>query len=750
MKPKNFLHASAPRTPAVRRPPLDLLVVCLLISAGILLLSLGKAFQLPGFMLLVAALSAGYGLMPGLYAALALAALSTWLSNPPASSLWVLSALGATALISGGVRKALQQQQKTSNQLAWLSCALQALLAANCREQLLTAIPRLLEPLGAQVGVWWLQHGELRLHHTSHPRETEALEQVAMQARTQGAAVYTQCGQPLHHCMAIPLYERNKVAAVISLKRRRAFGPQAQDYLEQLAQAASNRLTSIVEQAEAQVMHQLSISLVAADSVAALAERALSLLASALGVQHGIILQQQGSRMRILARFDGKQPPNDFWQAHMSDSQGLFWTVYRTGQPIFIEQLEQNPSIQSIAVHPMGLSNRPRARVLLGLAHPQPHPWLPCNQDLLAMASRSIGLALEGAITRQRLERLLELSHKAALEDSESLYQQVLTSAVELIPGAEAGSLLVRKGERFHFQAAVGYDLESLQGLSFSEQDHLKWYGHHPAGWYAGEPRILSSEQASIEERSASSSSGQASLVAHTRHIQSNLAVPVLYQGSVLALLNLDNFHDPQAFGSDSLEVARFFATPVAALLHQAHTRQSLAEAALSDALTGLANRRAFNKFFDEELARSRRYQQSFALLVLDLQGFKTINDRLGHAFGDEALVRVAQALRQTSRKSDGLFRLGGDEFAAILPRTTADRAMHVAQRYAKAVQAIHIEGVPLGVNIGLAVYPQDGSNKEDLLRLADQRMYAAKAQRVSILSQNSSISYKTLSLAIP
>ncbi len=352
------------------------------------------------------------------------------------------------------------------------------------------------------------------------------------------------------------------------------------------------------------------------------------------------------------------------------------------------------------------------------------------------MACRSIGLALEGAIARQRLERVLELSHKAALEDSESLYQQVLTSAVELIPGAEAGSLLVRQGERFHFQAVVGYDLESLQGLSFSEQDHLKWYGQHPAGWYAGEPRILSSEQASIQEHSASSSAGQA--VAHTRRIQSNLAVPVLYQGRVLALLNLDNFHDPQAFGSDSLEVARFFATPVAALLHQAHTRQSLAEAALSDPLTGLANRRAFNKFFDEELARSRRYQQSFALLVLDLQGFKAINDRLGHAFGDEALVRVAQALQKTSRKSDGLFRLGGDEFAAILPRTTADRAMHVAQRYAKAVQAIRIEGVPLGVNIGLAVYPQDGSSKEDLLRLADQRMYAAKAQRVSILSQNS------------
>lgn len=78
---------------------------------------------------------------------------------------------------------------------------------------------------------------------------------------------------------------------------------------------------------------------------------------------------------------------------------------------------------------------------------------------------------------------------------------------------------------------------------------------------------------------------------------------------------------------------------------------------------------------------------------MLDLQGFKTINDQLGHASGDEALVQVAQALQKTSRKSDGLFRLGGDEFAAILPRTTTDRAIHVARRYAKAIQAIRIGG---------------------------------------------------------
>lgn len=118
----------------------------------------------------------------------------------------------------------------------------------------------------------------------------------------------------------------------------------------------------------------------------------------------------------------------------------------------------------------------------------------------------------------------------------------------------------------------------------------------------------------------------------------------------------------------------------------------------------------------------------------MDLSGFKQINDRLGHAKGDEALVQVAQVLRASKRDGDTLFRWGGDEFAALLPHTDLAGAVAAAQRYAEAIEKIRIEDLELGVNIGVAAYPADAEDADMLLRQADERMYRAKRCGVSVL----------------
>jgi FOG: GGDEF domain len=217
--------------------------------------------------------------------------------------------------------------------------------------------------------------------------------------------------------------------------------------------------------------------------------------------------------------------------------------------------------------------------------------------------------------------------------------------------------------------------------------------------------------------------------------IQANLCLPIPYQGQVLAYLNLDNLHDPRAFGEDSLEAARFFATPLAALLHEARTRRLLEEAALTDPLTGLPNRRAFERLFLEELKRAERHGYPLSLAVLDLKGFKAINDRLDHAAGDLALLQVAQALSKERRNGDRVFRWGGDEFAALFPHTGKEGAIRAAFRYARAIEGICLEGLCLKVNIGLATYPEDGTTTDELLSAADTRMYQAKAQGLSVLA---------------
>lgn len=151
---------------------------------------------------------------------------------------------------------------------------------------------------------------------------------------------------------------------------------------------------------------------------------------------------------------------------------------------------------------------------------------------------------------------------------------------------------------------------------------------------------------------------------------------------------------------------------------------------AATDALTGLYNRRLFEEYFNKELNRSKRYGQQLALVMMDLHRFKEVNDKYGHLQGDQALQMAAAALRKTVRASDYAFRIGGDEFALLLPQCDAEQCRVLSRRlranYEAAVQGLKLD-VPLALDYGVAVYPEDGDQRESLLRLADQRLYELK-----------------------
>jgi diguanylate cyclase (GGDEF)-like protein len=149
----------------------------------------------------------------------------------------------------------------------------------------------------------------------------------------------------------------------------------------------------------------------------------------------------------------------------------------------------------------------------------------------------------------------------------------------------------------------------------------------------------------------------------------------------------------------------------------------SLRDAALTDHLTGLHNRRAFEAAAGRELARARRGDAPVSLVMMDLDRFKVVNDRFGHASGDELLVTVADLLREEVRAVDVAARLGGDEFALLLPDTERGRAEAVAARIAAGVRAASATGVSFGV----AQLGDDAADLEGLLRAADGRLYDMK-----------------------
>jgi diguanylate cyclase (GGDEF)-like protein len=159
---------------------------------------------------------------------------------------------------------------------------------------------------------------------------------------------------------------------------------------------------------------------------------------------------------------------------------------------------------------------------------------------------------------------------------------------------------------------------------------------------------------------------------------------------------------------------------------------RALRKSAFLDPLTGLANRLLMMDRFEVAMRHARRSRKQFAVLMLDLNKFKAINDTYGHAAGDKVLVTVAQRLVSIVRESDTVSRLGGDEFVLIVESITERAQLEaLGHKLVEVVsQALTLDSgvsVSVGVSVGLAWYPKDGDNLRDILDVADQAMYTCK-----------------------
>ena len=148
------------------------------------------------------------------------------------------------------------------------------------------------------------------------------------------------------------------------------------------------------------------------------------------------------------------------------------------------------------------------------------------------------------------------------------------------------------------------------------------------------------------------------------------------------------------------------------------------------DELTGVGNYRALHERLGEEIARHRRRQREFAVVLLDLDGFKEINERYGHLDGDRLLAEIGASLRDEVRAEDSVYRQGGDEFAVIVPEAHSEEAEEVAARLRRRVARRGFgtdETHPVSAATGFAMFPADGTSAEDLLGFADLDLFAAK-----------------------
>jgi diguanylate cyclase (GGDEF)-like protein len=211
------------------------------------------------------------------------------------------------------------------------------------------------------------------------------------------------------------------------------------------------------------------------------------------------------------------------------------------------------------------------------------------------------------------------------------------------------------------------------------------------------------------------------------------IAVPLKSSGTVIGVLDLFDRVDAELFDDRDLATIRTFASQATVAIDNVLLHNEAQRLSITDGLTGLWNYRYFTMTVGKEIERSARFGRPLALLMLDIDLFKTVNDTYGHQRGDAVLIELAGRIRAQVRDVDTVARYGGEEIVVILPETDEGGAAQAAERICDAVRRRPFgepghDEIDVTVSIGAAVFPAHGASSTTLLRRADEALYQAKA----------------------
>jgi diguanylate cyclase (GGDEF)-like protein len=209
------------------------------------------------------------------------------------------------------------------------------------------------------------------------------------------------------------------------------------------------------------------------------------------------------------------------------------------------------------------------------------------------------------------------------------------------------------------------------------------------------------------------------------------IAAPLISRDRVMAVLTLYRRSGERSYSQQDIETVSFLTEQGGVAIENVLLHEEAQRLSLTDGLTGLWNRRYFEMQFRQVLATATRFDRPFAVLMLDLDRFKNVNDTYGHQVGDGALVEFAHRVRDSIREVDTFARYGGEEFICLLSETDLEGALTTAEKIHREVRQspMDIEGQPVSmtVSIGIASYPDHGSTFSELADAADRALYRAK-----------------------
>ncbi len=320
--------------------------------------------------------------------------------------------------------------------------------------------------------------------------------------------------------------------------------------------------------------------------------------------------------------------------------------------------------------------------------------------------------------------RLAEVFHHVLSEHSlDALLERIADALAEIVP-YDALAIYQADEHRRLLHPVVARDRWAEQVMNDSCA-----FGEGITGWAVERREAVLSNQVHLDPRSLT--------VPGTpdNEPEALISIPLVARDSIKGALNIYRLGVDVGFSEEEFGLAVRFGDAAALALDNAQINARLARQAQTDWLTGLANHRAFHERLRAELARANRAHDAVALLLLDLDDFKKVNDVHGHGTGDELLRRLAEILTDLVRASDVVCRIGGEEFAVILPSCSADDAVGLAHRVSERLAATDFE--PAGkitASIGISQGPEHSMNPRDLVAYAEAAMMTAKSRGTGLV----------------
>lgn len=416
--------------------------------------------------------------------------------------------------------------------------------------------------------------------------------------------------------------------------------------------------------------------------------------------------------------------------------EGLTYNVARSGRMMLVDDIRRHPLFKNAndkwrgSLMGIPLKSSQRVVGVMNLAFEAPRTLPQSELHLLSLLADQAAVAIDRALAladaRQRAAEL-EALHQASLRltaslELEDVYDAILRAAISLSDDALDAHIFRYEEDRAIFGAALWASGESGKVWDTPRPDGLTY-------------RVARGGEIIVVENTGSHPlyTGEGSPISPPEWSGAIIGLPLKLAERVVGILNVA-YRQPRAFSKNDLRVLALLADQAAIAIENARLHTLVSVQAITDPLTNLPNRRAFDARLAEEIRRAGRYKHRFALAILDMNDFKRVNDTFGHPAGDDTLQRLAAAIQNAIRDTDFVARLGGDEFALLLPETRPEEAERVSAKVRTAVETCEFSwssgpGQPFGLSIamGLANYPLDAVRAEELIALADTALYQDK-----------------------